>query len=134
MSPFAHPSKESTDMALVLIIDDSTFARNQIGKILKAAGHSVIEADNGLTGLAALKRQKPDCILTDMLMPVMDGLKFLRALREEKVEVPAIVLTADVQLTTRDESLALGAFDVLNKPPRTETLLGAVEKALASRE
>lgn len=117
-------------MALVLLIDDSGFARNLAGKILKQAGHEVLEAEDGLNALKVLTTHTPDCIVTDMLMPGMDGLKFLLALRNKALAIPAIMLTADVQDKTRSDCLELGAVDVLHKPPRAETLLAAVEKAL----
>ena len=121
-------------MALILLIDDSDFARNLTGKILKNAGHDVIEATDGISGLKAITTRSPDCIITDMLMPGMDGQKFLLALRNGNIRIPVVVLTADVQEKTRNVCMELGAEDILHKPPRAETLLAAVEKALQKGE
>lgn len=117
-------------MARVLLIDDSGFARNLAGKILKQAGHEVMEAEDGLKGLKVLTTDTPDCIVADMLMPGMDGLKFLMALRAKALPVPVIILTADVQDKTRSDCLENGAVAVLHKPPRAEKLLAAVNAAL----
>jgi CheY-like chemotaxis protein len=89
-----------------------------------------MEARDGISGLKAITTRAPDCVISDMLMPGMDGQKFLMALRNSNIRVPVIILTADVQEKTRNECLELGAVDVLYKPPRTETLLATVEKAL----
>ena len=118
-------------MALILLIDDSDFARSLTSRILKKAGYDCIEATDGISGLKALTTQTPDCILVDMLMPGMDGQKFLLALRNSNSAIPAIILTADVQDSTRKECLELGAVDVLHKPPRAETLLPAIESVLS---
>ncbi|BCS52391.1 response regulator [Geobacter sp. SVR] len=118
-------------MALILLVDDSSFARNLTGKILKKAGHELMEAEDGIAGLKALTTRTPDCIIADMLMPGMDGQKLLLALRNANNRIPVIILTADVQEKTRNDCLELGARDVLHKPPRPETLLATVENVLA---
>jgi CheY-like chemotaxis protein len=67
-----------------------------------------------------------------MFMPGMDGQKFLLALRCRNIRVPVIILTADMQETSRDYCLELGAVDILHKPPCPEILLSAVVNALKS--
>ena len=120
-------------MALILLIDDSDFTRALTGLMLETAGHELMEAKNGIEGLKALTTRIPDCVITDMLMPVMDGQKFLLALRSRNIRVPVIILTADMQETTRDYCLELGAVEILHKPPSPEILLSAVVKALGSK-
>lgn len=117
-------------MALILLIDDSGYSRILTGKLLKQAGHELMEAENGLQGLKALTTRTPDCVIADMLMPEMDGQKFLMALRGMNSSVPVIMLTADAQEKTRSICLELGAQDVLYKPPSSEILLAAVNRAL----
>jgi two-component system chemotaxis response regulator CheY len=117
-------------MALILLIDDSNFSRNMTGKILKNAGHELMEAEDGISGLKAITARTPDCIVTDMLMPGMDGHKFLLALRNSNIQIPVIILTADVQEKTRTDCLGLGAVDVLHKPPRADSLLAVIGNAL----
>ena len=118
-------------MPLILLVEDSSFARKMTGNILKTAGYEVIEAENGLKGLELVQSHSPDCILADILMPEMDGLGLLQALKDRDSRVPIVMMTADVQSQTRQDCLRLGAWDVLYKPPRAETLLLALEKALA---
>jgi len=118
-------------MAVILHVDDSSFSRIQVGKVLKKAGHEVLQAENGSVALKVLTERQPDLILSDILMPEMDGMALLEALREQGNKVPVIMLTADVQHDTKDACLALGARLLLNKPPKEEELLAALDEALA---
>jgi two-component system chemotaxis response regulator CheY len=117
-------------MALILLVEDSSFARKMTGNILKKAGHEVVEAEDGLKGLELLEARTPDCIVSDILMPLMDGHGFLEALRENGNRIPVIMLTADVQEKTRQECLELGALEILHKPAQEASLLQAIGKAL----
>lgn len=117
-------------MALVLIIDDSFYMRGKIRSILKTGGYNIIETDNGLKGLQMVSSYSPDCILLDIIMPGMDGLKILSALTEQRSKIPMIVITADIQESTRKQCLELGATAVINKPPKDDELLGAIRKVL----
>lgn len=121
-------------MALILLIDDSGYSRILTGRLLKQAGHELMEAENGLKGLKALTTRTPDCVIADMLMPEMDGQKFLMALKGMNSRIPVIMLTADAQEKTRSICLELGAVDVLYKPPAAEILLAAVDKAIGKGE
>ncbi|MFH1033009.1 MAG: response regulator [Pseudomonadota bacterium] len=116
-------------MAKVLVIDDSMFMRMQLVEILKSGGHQVAQVGDSREGLTLARnlRTKLDCILLDLLMPHLDGLEFLAALRQEGLTTPVIVHTADIQEKTRQRCLELGAKDFLNKPPRREALLAAVQ-------
>lgn len=119
-------------MTLVLIIEDAWFTRRAISKILQGAGYQTLEAENGRQGLEIVaSRSDIDCILLDLLMPEVDGWSVLKALRERKSQMPVIVLTADIQESTRQECLELGAFTVLNKPPKPDELRHTLETALA---
>ena len=110
----------------ILIIEDSSFTRRKLAKTLEDAGCEVWEASNGSEGLARIHEEAPDCIILDLLMPEMDGLAVLKALQQEGSLVPVLVLSADVQETTRAKCLELGAVDFLEKPPHEEKLLEAV--------
>lgn len=102
----------------VLVVDDSALMRQMVSRILKDAGFNVVgTARNGVEGLAAVDRLKPDVITLDVEMPEMDGLTMLRQLMREK-PVPVVMLSS---LTTQQapaavEALALGAVDVVGKP------------------
>ena len=117
-------------MALVLIIDDSAFQRGVIRSLVRAAGYETEEAENGRAGLEKIAARKPDCILTDLLMPDMGGLELLESLRELAAAIPVIIITGNIQESVRQRCLELGAAAVVNKPVRQEELLPAIEKAL----
>lgn len=117
-------------MALILIVDDSSFQRRVIRSLLHEAGHETEEAENGRTGLEKAAARQPDIILTDLLMPELGGLELLEALSEQDVAVPVIIITANIQKSVRRRCLELGAAAVVNKPVRQQELLPAIEKAL----
>lgn len=119
-------------MALILIIDDSSFQRGRISEAIKAEGYDVLEASNGREGLEILTSRAPDCIMMDLTMPQMDGFAVLKALQERKCSIPKIVLTADIQATTRKECLDLGACAFINKPIDRIDLRSALKKAFDS--
>ena len=76
--------------------------------------------------MEAVRTHSPDCVLLDLLMPEMTGREVLQQIQQEGLGIPVIVITADVQTTTRHECLELGATAVLNKPRNAEELLAAV--------
>ena len=119
-------------MARILIIEDSGFARRTIGKILRDGGHEPLEADGGHEGLDKAEKYEPDCISLDLLMPEVDGFDVLSVLRDKGLDIPTIVLSADIQGSTRERCFDLGAFDFINKPPKADELLRAIQKALDS--
>ncbi len=103
-------------MAQVLLIDDSAFTRKMMKNILEPAGHTVVEASSGEESLKKYMEDKFDCIFLDLLMPDMSGFEVLEELRKLHNEVPVIVLTADVQETSKEKCLQLGASEFTNKP------------------
>jgi DNA-binding response OmpR family regulator len=110
-------------MPKVLIIDDSRYARLKLSKPITDAGFEVLEAENGLEGLDLVRREAPDCVLCDLLMPVMDGYGFLENIKKEGITVPVLVLTSDIQEKTRKRTLELGAVDLINKPPKYDEVV-----------
>jgi CheY-like chemotaxis protein len=117
-------------MALILIVDDSQYQRNIIKKMLEGEGYEFIEADNGLSAIKETLAQKPDCVLVDKLMPELDGEKFLQFIKQNNLTMPVIVITADIQESTRNQCINLGAFDVLNKPFKGEKLKEILQSTL----
>ncbi len=120
-------------MGLILITDDAAFARRMIRKAVEAGGHEVIEAGNGQECLDMVASHSPDCIMTDLLMPEMDGFALLKALGEKGSKIPVIVLSADIQDSARQKCEGLGAFMMLKKPPKGPEILDAIQKALDSK-
>lgn len=112
-------------MVKVLVVDDSMFQRKNICSVLTAAGFATFEAENGRDGLEKAVACAPDIIMTDLLMPEMDGMQFLAALREKQVSAPVFVLTSDIQDNKKVACLELGAAGFLSKPLRKDELLTA---------
>lgn len=117
-------------MGLILITDDAAFSRRMIRKAVQEGGHEAIEAGNGLECLEMLANNSPDCIISDLLMPEMDGFSLLQALRDQGVKIPVIVLSADIQDSARQQCESLGAFMMLKKPPKAPEIIDALQKAL----
>lgn len=121
-------------MALILIVDDSSTTRKAILQIVKADGHEALTATNGREALEIIAATPPDCILLDLIMPEIDGLEVLKALRERRSKIPVIVLTADIQEIVRQECLELGATEFINKPLIKKELFDKIRKALGLEE
>lgn len=119
-------------MALILIVEDAAFTRRLISRAVQAVGHRTVEAGCGQEGLEKVVTQSPDCILLDLLMPDLDGREVLQKLREQESRVPVIVLTADIQASSRQQCLDLGAIAVLAKPPDPQELSAAIDRAIAA--
>lgn len=121
-------------MARILVIEDSHLSRRAIAKILQRQGHEVVEAHNGQQGLEMVSQGQPDCILLDLLMPEVDGWEVLQTLRRWQTPIPVIVITADIQRTSVQTCLDLGATAVIHKLPDAEQLCSAIAAALATRK
>ncbi len=109
-------------MARILLVDDSKFQRRFMSRILVDLGHEVSEAENGEIALNLLESVKPDLIITDLLMPELDGVGLLRGLKFRNCTIPTIVVSADIQDATKSDCQTLGAADFLNKPVNSASL------------
>jgi two-component system, chemotaxis family, chemotaxis protein CheY len=103
-------------MPTLLIADDSMFQRFQAAKAAKEAGFEVIEAKDGADCLAKAREHRPEALLLDLNMPDPGGLAVMEVLSRELPEIRILILTADIQETTRARCLELGAKGFLNKP------------------
>jgi len=121
-------------MALILIIDDSLYMRRKIINALKPDGHEILEAENGFKGLKIANSHKPDCILLDLIMPDMDGIKVLKALFESGSKTPVIVITADIQESVQKQCMEFGVRAFINKPPKEDVIRNTVNKILTIEE
>jgi CheY-like chemotaxis protein len=117
-------------MAKILVIDDAKFTRTMIKKMLVEFGHETIEAENGREGLEKITSEEPDLVLTDILMPEMEGTELLAILRETNMDVNVIVISANIQNTVKDECMNLGVCEFFGKPPDKEKLKEAIERIL----
>ena len=127
-------SGKSKFMALILITDDTAFARRMVKKAIKEDDHKIIEASNGQECLEMVATNSPDCILLDLLMPELDGFGVLKELQKKGSKIPVIVLSADIQDTTRTQCEELGAFMILQKPPKPLEIIKAISEALKAVE
>lgn len=116
----------------ILVVDDSLVAGHQISGVLTSAGYEVVgHARNGAEGLKLYNQLKPDLVLMDLVMPVMDGLQSLRALRGMNADVKVIVLSSLGGVETKaTEALKLGALSVVVKPIEADSVRKAVERAM----
>jgi two-component system cell cycle response regulator len=119
----------------ILTVDDSKTIRLIVAKELKPYDCTVLEADNGVVGLAVASREKPDVILLDYTMPVMDGLEVLTRLRAdpELKATPVIMLTAEAGRDRVIQIAKLGVKDYLIKPFKGEVLVERVRRLVALR-
>ncbi len=120
-------------MPTVLIADDSFMARHVFTKIIKAEGYDVIEASNGKEAMEMIHTQSPACLLLDLVMPEMDGFAVLSAIQEENISIPVIVVSADIQNTSRAKCHELGAVGFLNKPANEDEIISAIRKAITQK-
>jgi DNA-binding response OmpR family regulator len=113
----------------ILIIDDEPKIVEICGDYLRAAGYQVVTAGDGAQGLGVARRESPDLIVLDLMLPEMDGLDVCRALRREG-DVPIIMLTARVEETDKLIGLELGADDYMTKPFSPRELVARVRTVL----
>jgi two-component system alkaline phosphatase synthesis response regulator PhoP len=113
----------------ILIVDDEPQIVEICCDYLKAAGYETVTASNGTQGVSLARREKPDLIVLDLMMPEMDGLDVCRAIRHES-DMPIIMLTARVEETDKLIGLELGADDYITKPFSPRELVARVRVVL----
>jgi two-component system chemotaxis response regulator CheY len=113
----------------VLLVDDSAMARRSTRRVLEGAGYAVVEADDGLAALERFAIDKPDVVLLDLVMKGMYGLDVLAKLLELDPAVRVIVMSADVQTSSRDMVKDAGAAGFINKPAAPGEIVEAVTRA-----
>ncbi len=119
-------------MAKILIVDDDGDLRTLLGLCFLRCGHNIVVASNGAAALACLTFHAPDLLVTDVNMPVMDGLELLRQLRANgQHNLPAIVLTA--RSDQRAAAIAAGADGFLVKPVPLRELVEVAELLIEQR-
>ena len=120
-------------MARILVIDDELVIRQALAIMLANVGHKVETAENGRAGLELLERESFDLVLTDILMPEMDGIEAMRKLRALPSPPKIVAMSGGVQLTREDFPRAaelLGADAALSKPFRARELYALVDRLL----
>ncbi|HEX6130892.1 MAG TPA: response regulator [Actinomycetota bacterium] len=120
-------------MARVLVIDDDQDIGWLVRRMVEARGHDVVVREDGLRGLAAAQRQRPDVIVLDLMMPVMDGHGVLDELRDDDRTraIPVVVLTAVALTEAREHAERAGAARFITKPFEPDDLLDAIDALVA---
>lgn len=134
-------SKQATSKMIVgfeqatcrlLVVDDRAENRSVLVNLLQPLGFEVETAENGAEGLAKIKANPPDAVLTDLVMPVLDGFEMVRQLRQQSTlqQLPVLAISASVFEQDQAESIAAGCTVFLTKPIRAERLLSHLQEQL----
>ena len=123
-------------MPRILIIEDEAAIRRVLVKILSEEnqGYEVFEAEDGLAGMEIIKKEDFDLVLCDIKMPKMDGVEVLEAVKKIKPEIPMVMISGHGDLETAVNTMKMGAFDYISKPPDLNRLLNTVRIALDRKE
>jgi len=123
-------------MSKILIIEDEEAIRRVLVKILteESKDYQVFEAEDGLAGTEAIKKSDFDLILCDIKMPKMDGVEVLEAAKKIKPEIPVVMISGHGDLDTAVNTMRLGAYDYISKPPDLNRLLNTIRNALDRKE
>ncbi|EGB16253.1 anti-sigma-factor antagonist [Pseudodesulfovibrio mercurii] len=113
----------------VLVIDDERPTLKMFTLLLTAYGYEVLTAENGLEGVEIFKRESPALVLTDIKMPIMDGIEALKAIKKLNPAAEVIVITGHGDMDLAIQALNLDATDFINKPLKREALEKALTRA-----
>jgi two-component system, chemotaxis family, chemotaxis protein CheY len=108
----------------ILIVDDDPTTRKLIGLFLKAKGYEVAYAENGLDGIEKIGMENPNLIITDLNMPYMDGIEFVKSVRADpaRAELPILMVTTAADPEERERAMSAGVNGYLVKPVTAETV------------
>jgi DNA-binding NtrC family response regulator len=123
-------------MPKILIIEDEAAIRRVLTKILSEESdtYKVEEAEDGLSGIEKIKNEDYDLVLCDIKMPKMDGVEVLEAIKKIKPEIPVVMISGHGDLETAINTMRIGAFDYISKPPDLNRLLNTVRNALDRKQ
>ena len=123
-------------MPKILVIEDEAAIRRVLTKILSEESdtYEVEEAEDGLQGIEKIKNEDYDLVLCDIKMPKMDGVEVLEAVKKIKPEVPMVMISGHGDLETAVNTMRLGAYDYISKPPDLNRLLNTVRNALDRKQ
>lgn len=117
-------------MADILVIDDEPQMRRLISRILRKAGHTVREAADGCIGLQMCRERRPALVITDIVMPVGEGIETIQALRQSGEALPILAISGNSPALYLRAATGLGATAALAKPFRADDLLAVVANLL----
>jgi|TARA_B110000046_G_scaffold185810_1_gene229498 DNA-binding NtrC family response regulator len=123
-------------MSKILIIEDEASIRRVLVKILTEENthYEVFEAEDGLIGTEMIKNTDFDLVLCDIKMPKMDGVEVLQAVKKIKPEIPMVMISGHGDLDTAVNTMRMGAFDYISKPPDLNRLLNTIRNALDKKQ
>ncbi|HHH42103.1 MAG TPA: response regulator [Chloroflexi bacterium] len=121
--------------ATILYIEDNFENRVLVRRVLEASGYQVLEAEDGLTGIAVAEERRPDLILMDINLPEVDGYEVTTRLKQtpDLAHIPVIALTANVMRGDREKSLAAGCDGYIQKPIDVDALPDQIAAFLKQR-
>ena len=128
--------KSTNLMSKILIIEDEASIRRVLHKILSEENdtYQVEEAEDGAQGFEKIKNTDYDLVLCDIKMPKMDGEELLEAVKKIKPEIPIVMISGHGDMETAINTMRLGAFDYISKPPDLNRLLNTVRNALDKKQ
>jgi len=115
----------------IMVVDDSGMSRRSLKRILESANYEVIEADDGMAALEQYFLEKPVLVMLDMLMKGMYGLEVLSKLLEMDKDARVVIVSADIQNSTREMAKEAGALEFINKPFAADSVLNIVTRILS---
>jgi CheY-like chemotaxis protein len=124
---------DSKKKTTILIVDDSNLNRQILVDFLETKDFNIKEAVDGKQGLEMIQSEKPDIVLLDLIMPVMDGFETMENLIKMGISVPIIVITAYIKENTYVRCKELGAAGFLNKPVKMHELYNIISGILDNR-
>ena len=121
-------------MAKILLVEDNEMNRDMLSRRLTRRGYDVVIAEDGQQGVDMATSERPDLILMDMSLPVMDGWEATRRIKESEatMSIPVIALTAHAMSEDRDQALAAGCEDFDTKPIELDRLLEKINRLLGA--
>jgi two-component system, chemotaxis family, chemotaxis protein CheY len=120
-------------MSLILVVEDEDQLRTLIERMLRPAGHEVVQAKSGKEAVWLCQERSFDLVITDLAMPDMDGIELIRALRVAYQDLPIIAMSGSFAGQFMKVPVALGAVGTLEKPFKQRDLLAMVDKILGKR-
>ena len=114
----------------ILIVEDEPNMRKTLASILEEEGYATLKANGAREGLTLLGREIISLVISDIKMPEVDGIQFLREMRQQGYDIPVILITAYGSFDSAVEALRLGAYDYITKPFNPEVILHTVSRAV----
>jgi two-component system chemotaxis response regulator CheY len=116
----------------ILIVDDDATTRKLLGLYLKTKGYEIAYAENGLDAIEKVGREKPNLIITDLNMPYMDGIEFVKTMRADpaRQELPILMVTTEADPEERERAMSVGVNGYLVKPVTAEVVIQNIRHIL----